>query len=123
MDKDSNSQGSASAPRIPGNGSGWVNLWSALTADFDHRQPATYWHLPYCVTNDIDLQAFQPKLENGSVYGEKGAQTKGIDLSVRFTVLVDYRPPSQSSKTVLSTVHDGGPECTVLRTFRREVLI
>ena len=34
-----------------------------------------------------------------------------------------HRLPSHSSKTVLSTVHDGGPECTVLRTFRWEVLL
>ena len=40
-------------------------------------------------------------------------RTKGLELSVRLTVLGDQRPPSQSSKTVLSTVHVGGPKWMV----------
>ena len=35
----------------------------------------------------------------------------------------DHRAPNHISKTVLSTMHVGGPECTVLRTFRWELLI
>ena len=37
---------------------------------------------------------------------------------LRIAMLGDYRPPSQSSKTVLSTVYVGGPRRTDLRTFR-----
>ena len=34
-----------------------------------------------------------------------------------------HRPPSHSSKTVLSTVHVGGAKGTLLRTFRYVVAI
>ena len=53
------------------------------------------------------------------------------DALMRYTVPIpdDSLIPGRATEkvalngSVLSTVHDGGPECTVLRTFRWEVLI
>ena len=51
----------------------------------------------------------------------RSGQPKRLALLVRGGDPEGHKPPSHISKTVLSTVYVGGPERTVLRTFRWEV--
>ena len=59
----------------------------------------------------------QPNADSTELMGILGephttVHGKGLELSLKITALVDHRPPSHISKTVLSTVHVGGPEKT-----------
>ena len=69
---------------------------------------------------------FVDEVESGSI-PDRSQLRKMIDKATKshapFPEILAHKDPDHNSKTVLSTVHVGGPECTVLRTFRWEVSI